>query len=235
MNGKDYLNLKTNKMEIIKTEQQTALYAKRLTQFSELRVSKIEDVFSSESLPAIATLRNLLGEPTIKSILVNEVFSVIDFFNVPKMTDGQIAETVLLLMDEFYYLKPEDFKLCFAKAKRGHYGQVYNRVDGQVLFVWLNEYMTERTEYAESLNSRKQVDNETRASETISILNAYDNLMKKVEVKPKVITDEDKLRNAEKQKRAIYEGELIKHFNQNDLEFTEENLLKYRTENPFMG
>lgn len=94
------------------------------------------------------------------------IFSLTDFFNVPKMTDGQVAETTSLLMDEFYYLKPEDFKLCFTNAKKGNYGQIFNRIDGQILFEWLNKYMVERTEF---VAVKKQNDNSPRSEAMLSI------------------------------------------------------------------
>lgn len=56
----------------------------------------------------------------------------------------QVAGAADLIIDEFYFLKPDDFKLCFNRAKKGYYGKVYDRIDGQVIFEWLNQYTNDR-------------------------------------------------------------------------------------------
>ena len=67
------------------------------------------------------------------------------FFNVGKMiNDTQAAQTADLIIDEYYFLKPDDFKLCFTRAKKGYYGKVFDRIDGQVIFEWLNQYTNDR-------------------------------------------------------------------------------------------
>lgn len=77
--------------------------------------------------------------------MVNILNDVIDFFNVGKtMGAVQVAGAADLIIDEFYFLKPDDFKLCFNRAKKGYYGKVYDRIDGQVIFEWLNQYTNDR-------------------------------------------------------------------------------------------
>lgn len=69
------------------------------------------------------------------------------------MDEDQVKETVSLVMTEFHYYKPEDFKLCFTKAKKGHYGIIYNRIDCPVIFGWLNAYDLERCLKVEELQA----------------------------------------------------------------------------------
>ena len=45
------------------------------------------------------------------------------------MSAVQVAQTADLVIEEFYYLKPDDFKLCFTQAKKGIYGKLYDRID----------------------------------------------------------------------------------------------------------
>lgn len=56
----------------------------------------------------------------------------------------QVASTADLIIEEYYFLKPDDFKLCFTRAKKGYYGKVFDRIDGQVIFEWLNQYTNDR-------------------------------------------------------------------------------------------
>ena len=62
------------------------------------------------------------------------------------MNDVQMAQTADLILDEFYYLNIEDFKLCFNMAKSGKFGKVYDRIDGQVIMDWLSTYENMRIE-----------------------------------------------------------------------------------------
>ena len=83
------------------------------------------------------------------------------FFNVGKiMNDNQAAQTADLIIEEYYFLKPDDFKLCFNRAKKGLYGKVYDRIDGAVILEWLGRYEKERGSMAmdDSINNSKSWD-----------------------------------------------------------------------------
>lgn len=69
------------------------------------------------------------------------------------MDEDQVKQTVLMIVEEYHYFKPEDFKLCFKKAMKGHYGKLYDRIDGPVIFEWLNQYDFERTQEVEALQT----------------------------------------------------------------------------------
>lgn len=85
------------------------------------------------------------GEQHLRAFMVHVLNDVVDFFNIGKtMGAVQIASTADLIIEEFYFLKPDDFKLCFNRAKKGSYGKVYDRIDGQVIFEWLNAYTNDR-------------------------------------------------------------------------------------------
>ncbi len=73
------------------------------------------------------------------------------FFNVVNtMSDTQVAMTVDLIIEEYPYMKTDDFKLCFKNAMKMKYGESYNRIDGQVIMGWLREYNKERCAIADS-------------------------------------------------------------------------------------
>lgn len=64
------------------------------------------------------------------------------------MGQDQLVQTIRLIVEDFYYFNVEDFKLCFNNAKRGKYGKVYDRIDGNVIYEWLQKYSEERTQVA---------------------------------------------------------------------------------------
>lgn len=64
------------------------------------------------------------------------------------MGQEQLVQTIQLIIEDFYYFNIEDFKLCFNNAKRGRYGKVYDRLDGNVIYEWLETYSKERVQFA---------------------------------------------------------------------------------------
>ena len=58
------------------------------------------------------------------------------------MNDVQVALTADLIIDRFYYLKLEEIKLCFRNAMAS--GKIYDRLDGNIILGWLNEYDAQR-------------------------------------------------------------------------------------------
>ena len=71
------------------------------------------------------------GETHLRGFMVKVLNDLIDFFNVGKSIGAvQVAQTVDLIIDEYYFFKPDDFKLCFNRAKKGLYGKVYDKERG---------------------------------------------------------------------------------------------------------
>lgn len=93
-----------------------------------------------------------------RAVIVLIINDVVQFFNVGKtMNDNQVAQTADLILDNFGYLKIEDFKYCFSLAKMGHFGQVYDRLDGQIILSWLSKYEDERCEFCAEANYQKHL------------------------------------------------------------------------------
>lgn len=115
----------------------------------------LKDVIRSEN-PSLAVIRKEFGEGgdlVLRAMLNVFIIDVVTFFNVGKqMNPAQVAITSQLLAEKFYFLKPDDFKLCFNNAKAGYYNQLFDRIDGNILCTWLNEYCNERAEFYETQN-----------------------------------------------------------------------------------
>lgn len=115
-----------------------------------LRPKKVEDVFLSNE-PAIGTIIRKFGEPQARAVLVILIADALEFFNVGNtMSATQVAMTVDLIIEEYPYMKTDDFKLCFRNAMKMKYGENYNRIDGQIIMSWLREYNKERCSIADS-------------------------------------------------------------------------------------
>ena len=97
-----------------------------------------------------------MGVYTVKALLNILVVDVVGFFNIGKNMDApQVIQTVELILEEYPYFKPEDFKLCFNRAKKGQYGKLYDRLDGQVILDWLTVYDLERTMEVEAIRAKE--------------------------------------------------------------------------------
>lgn len=120
--------------------------------YNSLRPKTVNDVFDSPTC-SIAVVNREFGETHLRAFMVNVLNDLINFFNVGKsMSAVQVAQTADLVIEEFYYLKPDDLKLCFTRAKKGVYGRLYDRIDGQVILEWLRQYDQERCVQAEMVS-----------------------------------------------------------------------------------
>lgn len=141
----------------------------------------MSDVAESQS-PQMSVITKDHGFNVTKSILIVALVDLIEFFNVQNnFSDGQINTTAELVMDKFYWFKPEDFKLCFTKAKTGEYGVTYNRLDGGVIFEWLNRYEEERENYFATVRPKEHVTPVIRTNDVKEIHKLYDQVLKQSE------------------------------------------------------
>lgn len=77
--------------------------------------------------------------------------SFINFYSTTGTMDKfQVAETINLIIDEYPHYTMYDFKLFFKRAKLGDYGEVYGRMDGQVILSWLRKYDIRRDTAAQN-------------------------------------------------------------------------------------
>lgn len=103
------------------------------------------------------------GENHALAALVIVVNDLVDFFNVANsMGQEQVAYTVRMIRDEYYYFTIEDFKVCFDNAKKGRYGKLYGGIDGRVIMEWLSQYAEERMQAFAEHNDRKSYSDKER-------------------------------------------------------------------------
>lgn len=69
------------------------------------------------------------------------------FFQIDNMisTDG-INALCPLIISEYPTLSLEEITVCFAQAKKGYYGEIYNRLDGPIILKWLRTYHAEKVQ-----------------------------------------------------------------------------------------
>lgn len=125
--------------------------------YAELPVRSVAEHFtnSSLSLQQIAKIDEI-GIFKIQALLNIILVDLVLFFEVGKtMGADQIKQTVQLVLEDYSHLKPEDFKLCFNRLKKGYYGKLYDRLDGQIILDCLGQYDNERTGEIESIRAKE--------------------------------------------------------------------------------
>lgn len=64
----------------------------------------------------------------------------------------QTVFVVNSIKEDYFFLKPEELKVCFNNAKKGKYGTMYDRIDAAVIIGWIDTFCIERTQIAIDLN-----------------------------------------------------------------------------------
>jgi hypothetical protein len=72
------------------------------------------------------------------------------------------------MLEDYAVLKPDDFVLFFNRAKKGNYGKAYDRMDGMVIFEWLEMFMQERNLEIEQIRRNENI----RLQKDLKIINA---------------------------------------------------------------
>ena len=97
------------------------------------------------------------GPLTILIYLITDLKTFLNVSERTDMTDEQIAQTANLILDDYECrnLKPEDYKVIFEGIKKGEYGKIFNRLDGQVIFEAIRAYGERRAVWVEENHYRE--------------------------------------------------------------------------------
>ena len=165
-----------------------------------LELTSVEQILKSDS-PSFNLIRNQPNGEAISQAMISKLLiDFITFLNIGKtMSEVQIVETVKLIIEDYSALKPDDFVLFFSRAKRGYYGKIYDRMDGQIIFEWLEQFMFERDQEIERLRKNEQVRREKEllfVNESVGMPEYFKPLLEKKVIedskKPLIQTDEQK-------------------------------------------
>ncbi len=99
-----------------------------------------------------------------QSILTIILRDLIKSFNLGQtMDDEQLADLANDIIDQYYFLKIEDFRFCFNRAKNGFYDKGIYRLDASVVLSWLKKYTDDRISSADekSYNEHQSTKGET--------------------------------------------------------------------------
>jgi hypothetical protein len=124
--------------------------------YRALPATSIREVFKSQ-VPSLALCRKEFGEMHAKAILVMIITDVALLFNTGQnLNQTQIANLTEIILEDYYYLKVDDFKLCFKNAMKGLYGPVY-RMDVSIILSWIEKYAQERFAEADNVSYQQHM------------------------------------------------------------------------------
>ncbi|MCF8299352.1 MAG: hypothetical protein K9J13_17520 [Saprospiraceae bacterium] len=112
------------------------------------KIDNVSDALET-STPAIVKIKKIFGEDFTQAYIEGWIVNIREFLNLGrKMTDEQTRETAMMIVDEYYNLTIADINIIFKKAKLGRWGQIYDRLDGQIILSWFDKYFQERCKAA---------------------------------------------------------------------------------------
>ncbi len=116
-------------------------------QFSAYSLMKIDlkEIVQSKGFSSLKTWTKVWGEPHMEDLLFLVIDDICSYLNIGKnMGEIQIRQTVKLIIQQFPDLSMEDFKVWSNQFKSGHYGKLYDSVDGVLLLSSIELYEKER-------------------------------------------------------------------------------------------
>lgn len=135
--------------------------------YKTLNPKGFNDVFKSVT-PTLALCRKEFGENGLiktQAVLTLIIRDLVKSFNLGQtMDDEQVADLINDIIDQYYWLNLEDFRLCFNNAKNGKYDKGIFRLDASVILSWLNKYTEDRLNAADegSYNAHMSSKSENR-------------------------------------------------------------------------
>ena len=113
-------------------------------------IKKTEDAIKHPS-PTIASLCKQNDPKSAKNVVLYFLNDFDRSINVVNgLTPDQKREVATLIVEDLPLLTVHDLRVIFRNAKKGDYGEYYNRMDVPMVFRWCKEYLHQRSlKYAE--------------------------------------------------------------------------------------
>lgn len=93
----------------------------------------------------LSAIKSEVGELEVFKFIARWILNCQDFLNLSqKMNDVQVAETSRMIATDFWMLNVADVALVFSMAKKGYFGTMYGRIDGQIIYQWFTKYLEQR-------------------------------------------------------------------------------------------
>ena len=137
-----YLGLTPDQADLVDTIQSLRKSWESIEQIPNVRT--LEQAIAVNT-PTIAQV-NKAKEAAGRQLIGVHIIQLVNALNVANtLTSDQLVQAARLLSDEYWYLTLADLKVIFTNAMLGKYGELYNRLDVQVISGWFAQYSLART------------------------------------------------------------------------------------------
>lgn len=105
----------------------------------------MSDIVADVNIPTLSDVNKVFGNSTSVRIIVEHISSVMRYAGL-EINTGQLGETSLSILSNYYFLNLAELCLFFAQLKAGQRGQVIwgNRINNHAIMVALYEFSQER-------------------------------------------------------------------------------------------
>lgn len=105
--------------------------------------------------PTFATVRKYQGEAVTKNAIVEIIAFSAGLLNIGKNLQAhQIGFLADEILQDWYWLKIGELKFIMDQGTRGAYGELYDRLDVNMVMEWIAAYDAQRTEIVERGSQR---------------------------------------------------------------------------------
>lgn len=114
----------------------------------------------SEKYPTVASVKKYHDEQLALDAVVEIIAEAASLVNLGRnLKPNQIDFLAEEILREYYYLTLGDIRLMMKQGVTGKYGELYDRLDVQVVMGWLERYTEERANAAEGKSQQAHVSN----------------------------------------------------------------------------
>ena len=124
---------------------------------STVRPATMEQAMSNK-YPTVASVRKYHDEQLALDAVVEIIAEAASLVNLGRnLKPNQIDFLAEEILREYYYLTLGDIRLMMKQGVTGKYGELYDRLDVQVVMGWLENYTEERANAAEGKSQQAHV------------------------------------------------------------------------------
>lgn len=143
-----------NKFEAAKAEASCLALPGRL---AAVRPATMEQAMSG-SFPTVASVRKYHDEQVALDALVEIIADAAGLVNLGRnLKPNQIEFLADEILREYYYLTLGDVRFMMRQGITGKYGELYDRLDVQVVMGWIERYTEDRANMAEGKSQQAHV------------------------------------------------------------------------------
>jgi hypothetical protein len=152
----------------------------RKSEIETILAKSIQEILKNPG-QQLSVIKKEQGEQRIIDYLQIKILQINEFVSVARpMSAENITKTAGMILEDFWYLTVKDIEFIFSEAEKGHYGQLYETLNGQKIYSWFDIHFNSRCDICEEqTEAEKPKDTFKRTSEGKLLRDFWGDLKKK--------------------------------------------------------